>query len=101
MDGGWSEPSMRYGNDGYMSTAAIGAALMATHRRAESIPTTIVLCEIEVPIVTATPSGGRSARRRRRLQVRKRQNDCIATEGEARTVLRLKRHFFPIWHSAA
>ena len=65
------EPVMRYGNDGYMSTADHGGAngiqrrvhqhLRLLRRRRRRMPRP--LCEIEVPIVTATPSGTSEAKR--------------------------------------
>ena len=67
-----AEPVMRYGNDGYMSTTT--AALMASSRVHQHLLLLLLLlrrrrrmprplCEIEVPIVTATPSGTSEAKR--------------------------------------
>ena len=60
-----AEPVMRYGNDGYMSTTDHGYGANGIQRRVHQhlLRMPRPLCEIEVPIVTATPSGTSEAKR--------------------------------------
>ena len=64
-----AEPVMRYGNDGYMSTTDHGGGANGIQRRVHQHLRLLLrrmprpLCEIEVPIVTATPSGTSEAKR--------------------------------------